>query len=197
MSILADNLKVLLWQSKGAYSQRSYGEYVETVALRCGMTPDHFRSILRDKERVTDQELAAIRLFFSDYSENLSGLQYDYLFSSLVEHSKEDILEKNLQYLFSTLEHGENTEFVEEIGVNPSTLTRWKQGKTKPDKYALSQIAKYFGIKDVDDLRTQFLFLELEPVSTQQKKQQCKKMIDEMDKDAFEAIFVALGKMLN
>ena len=197
MSILADNLKVLLWQSKGEYSQRSYGEHVENVALRCGMTPDHFRSILRDKEHITDQELVTIRSFFRNYSDNLSGLQYDYLFSSLIEHSKEDIFEKNLQYLLSTLEHGENAEFAEEIGVNPSTLTRWKQGKTKPDKYALSQIAKYFGIKDVDELRTQFLFLELEPVSTRQKKQQCKKMIDEMDKEAFEAIFVALGKLLN
>ena len=49
----------------------------------------------------------------------------------------------------------------------------------------------------MNDLRTQFLFLELEPVSTQQKKQYCKKMIDEIDKDAFEAIFVALEKMLS
>ncbi len=197
MSFLSENLKVLLWKSRGELSQKSYGEYVSIVASRCGMTAEHFRAVLRDKESVTNQELTALRSFFADYSDNLSALEYDYLFIDLVNRSKENILEKNLQYLFGTLEYGENAEFVEAIGVNPSTLTRWKQGKTKPDKYAQTQIARYFGFRDAEDLMNQFLFLGLEPVSTQQKKQHCIKLIDEMSKEDFEAIFVGLQKLLN
>lgn len=197
MSYLAENLKVLLWKSRGELSQKSYGEFIDLVAFRCGMTPEHFRLVLRDKDRITNQELTNLRSYFADYSDNLSALEYDYLFSDIIANSKEIILEKNTQYLLSTLEYGENTEFVETIGVNPSTLTRWKQGKTKPDKYAQTQIARYFGFKDVEDLKKQFLFLELEPVSTQQKKQQCKELIDAMDKETFETIYVALEKMLN
>ena len=197
MSYLAENLKVLLWKSKGDHSRKSYAEYIDTIAFRCGMTPERFRAILRDKDRATSQELMMLRSCFDAYSDDLSAIEYDFLFSDLVAHSKEEILEKNLKYLFSTLGHGENAEFVEAIGVNPSTLTRWKQGKTKPDKYAQTQIARYFGFRDAEELKSQFLFLGLEPVSTQQKKQQCKKMIDDMDKESFETIFIALKKMLN
>ena len=197
MSPLAENIKVLLWMSKGGSSQKSYREYIDYVATRCGMTPDRFRAILRDRAKITDQEVAALRLFFEDYSDNLSALEYTYLFSDLVACSGEDIREKNLRYLLESLEYGENAKFVAAMDVNPSTLTRWKQGKTKPDRYAQAQIAKYFGLKDVEDLKHQFLFLELEPVSTQQKKQYCTKLIDIMDKNSFEAIFAALEKILS
>ncbi len=197
MSYLVENLKVLIWRSKGELSQKSYSEHIDMIAARCGIASEHLRSILRDKERASNQELASLRIVFSDYSDNLSAIEYAFLFSDLIDNSRDNILRKNLNYLFGTLEHGENAEFVKEIGVNPSTLTRWKQGKTRPDKYALSQIARYFGFKDVNELSRQLLFLDLDPVSTQQKKKLCKKLIDEMDKDDFEMVFYALQKILD
>ena len=78
----------------------------------------------------------------------------------------------------------------------PSTLTRWKQGISKPDKHAQIQIAKYFGLRDSEDLKTKLLFLDLESVTTQQKKQECKQLIDNMNNNDFEMIFPALKKML-
>ena len=197
MSYLAENLKVLIWKSKSDLSQRSYNEHIDVIASRCQMTPEHLRSILRDNESATNRDLTALRMIFADYSDKLIALEYDFLFSDLVDSSKDEILSKNLQYLLSTLEHGENSEFVEKIGVNPSSLTRWKKGKTKPDKYAQTQIARYFGFRDPEDLKKQLLFLDLEPVSTQQKKKQCMKLIDEMEKEEFEKLYYALSKLLD
>ena len=192
MSYLADNLKVLLWKNKGELSQKTYSEYIDFVATQCSMDSDHFRSILRDQSDATDREEAALRKFFSDYSDTLSAMRYTNLFADLVVESGDEILEKNLMYLLKSIGHGENQEFVEEIGVNPSTLTRWKQGKTKPDKYAQTQIARYFGFRDANDLRGKFLFLDLDPVSTQQKKQDLKSRIDAMGKEEFESLYEAL-----
>ena len=196
MSCLAKNLQALIFLSKNEHPRQRYSEYVDLIASCCGMTPEHFRSILRDKTIPTNNEVSTLCDYFNEYSDNLAAIEYVYLFPELMSLSKEEILEKNLQYLFGTLEHGENAEFVEVIGVNPSTLTRWKQGKTKPDKYAQNQIARYFGLRDAEDLKQQLLFLGIEPVSTKQKKQHCKKMIDEMEKDEFEAVYRALEKML-
>ena len=53
MSYLSDNLKVLLWKSKGDFSQKSYSEYIDIVASQCNMSPNHFRAILRDKAKAT------------------------------------------------------------------------------------------------------------------------------------------------
>ena len=196
MSYLAENVKVLLWKSRGELSQKTYGEYIDFVAKQCGMTPHRFRAILRDEATASDTEEASLRSYFSEYSDVLTGLRYDYLFTDMVDKAGDEILVKNLHYLFGTIKHGENAEFVNFIEVNPSTLTRWKQGKSKPDKYAQTQIARYFGLKDSEDLKKQLLFLDLDPVSTQQKKQECKQLIDEMDKEEFDRIYTGLKKLL-
>ena len=196
MSDLADNVKVLLWQNKGEFSSWTYGEYIEFVSKQCGIIPERFRDILRDEAEATDVEEKRIRDYFSDDYDNLAAIRHEFLFAELMKQCSDEIVTKNLQYLLGLLEHGENSEFVRIIGVNPSTLTRWKQGKTKPDRYAQKQIAFFFGLKDEKSLWTELLFLDLEPVTTQQKKNECKQLIDELDRKSFEAVYVALKKVL-
>lgn len=197
MSYFADNLKVLLWKGKSDLSQRTYREYLDFVAIKCGLTPEHLRGILRDQETATASEQSSLCSYFGEYSDMLAAINYDFLFKDLVEQSGDELLRRNIQYLLGKIERGKNAGFVEKIGVNASTLTRWKQGKTKPDKYAQTEIAKYFGFRDTQELRSKFLFLDYEPVSEEQKKQECKTLIDNMSKEDFEAIFPALQKLLN
>ena len=195
-SCLAENLRILLWKNKRELSQKTYKEYIDFVAKQCGIEPNHFRGILCDEEKATGKEVASLLEFFNDFSDDIEAIQYAYQLTDLIDKAEKEILAKNLQYLFGTIKHGENAAFVNSIEVNPSTLTRWKQGKSKPDKYAQEQIAYYFGLKDAEDLKSELLFLDLDPVSTQQKKQECKRLIDEMSKDDFERIFAGLRKML-
>ncbi len=196
LSELSSNVKVLLWLNKSDFSAKTYADYIDFIAKQCLMTPEHFRSILLDEVEASDQDEKRIRNYFNDCWGDLSAIKYEFLFYDLISQSADEILVMNLQYLLGTLKYGENAEFVESIGVNQSTLTRWKQGKTKPDKYAQKQIAQFFGLKDAEELKTQLLFLDLEPVSVQQKKVECKELIDNMDRKSFELIYAALKKIL-
>ena len=81
------------------------------------------------------------------------------------------------------------------VDIDPSTLSRWKKGLTVPDKYHLRLICEYFHIAE-DSLRTEFLFLDLEPVTTQSKKNLCKEWIDQMSPEEFDALFPALKKLI-
>ena len=197
MSYLADNLKVLLWKNKGELSNRSYAEYIDHVAKQCRMDGEHFRAILRGDVQADDLEERKLRLFFEDFGYDLSAIRYMPLFEDLIEKSGDELLDRNLRFLLQSLERGENGEFIQAIGVNPSTVSRWKQGITKPDRESQRRICGFFGYSDERVLRRRFLFLGLEPVSTQQRKRRCQKLMENMDRDEFEKIYPALIKLLN
>lgn len=197
MSYLAENIKVLLWKNKGELSNKTYEEYIGHVACQCSMKPDRLCAILRDESEATSLEAARLTDFFQDYGYDLSAIQYMRLFDELIDRSEEILLAKNLQYLLQSLSRGKNAAFVEAIGVNPSTLSRWKNGSTRPDPDSQRKICAYFGYSDIRVLKRSFLFLGLEPISSEQRKQQCKDLIDHMDKDLFEKLYPALVKLLN
>ena len=197
MSFFSDNLKVLLWKNKGELTNKTYSEYIDYVAKQCHMTTEHFRDILLDDAEPTGAEEKALRDYFSDYGYDLAAIRYDFIFGTLVREGKNDLITKNLLFLLSSFEWGENAEFINAIGVNQSTVSRWKQGITKPDKESQLRICRYFGYPDARILREGFLFLGLEPISSKQRKQACKRMIDEMNKEEFERIYPALRKLLN
>ena len=197
MSFLSENLKVLLWKNKGELSNKTYSEYIDHVALQCRIAPDRFRAILRDEAQATSAEAGLLTKFFRDYGYDLSAIQYMPLFDDLIAKSAEELLSKNLQYLLKSLNRGQNADFIENIGVNPSTVSRWKNGTTKPDPDSQARICSYFGYPNARILRYSFLFLGLEPISSEQRKQQCKELIECMDKESFERIYPALLKLLN
>ncbi len=197
MGYLADNVKVLLWQNKNSLLGSEYDPYISFVAQQCKIDSPRFINILKGHVEASDNEVERIRSYFSDLGYDLDAIQYRFLFEELIEDSEEIILAKNLHYLLNSIKHGSNILFTEAIGVNPSTLTRWKQGKTMPDKYALSQIAHYFGFPDSSYLKTKLLFLNIDAVSLQQKKDECKRMIDSLDRESFEIIFPAICKLLS
>lgn len=197
MSFLSDNLKFLIWKNKGDLSQKTYGEYIEHIAIQCKMEPERLRQILRDEASASGSEVAALSVFFEDYGYDLAAIQYMPLFDELVKKAGNALLAKNIQYLLQSLTRGKNAEFIESIGVNPSTVSRWKQGTSKPDPHSQSRICAYFGYTDPQILKSSFLFLGLEPVSTEQRKQKCRDLIESMEKESFEEIYPALVKLLN
>lgn len=196
MSYIADNMKVLLWLGKGELSKRTYSEYIDHVAYRCGIEPVQFREMLLDERTFTPSDETELKGFFADQGFDLSAIRYDFLFSNLLQKRKEELIAKNLKHLLSSFEWGENAEFVDAIGINPSTLSRWKQGKNLPDPVSQERICSYFGYYDVGVLVKGFLFLGLVPVSITQKKQSIKGMIDGIGRDDFERIYPALVKLL-
>lgn len=197
MSFLSENLKILVWKNKGELSNKTYSEYIDHIAVQCHITSDRLRAILRGDADATSAEAGRLASFFQDYGYDLSAIQYMNLFEDLVLKSGEELLSKNLQYLLKSLNRGENAGFIEALGVNPSTVSRWKNGATKPDLDSQNRICAYFGYPNARILKYSLLFLGLEPVSSEQRKQQCKQLIECMDKEPFERIYPALLKLLN
>ena len=74
--------------------------------------------------------------------------------------TEQKTLEANLNFLFDTLRYGESKEFTEAIGVAPSTVTKWKEGKHLPNDYSCTLIADYFGLPDVRMLKETHLLQE-------------------------------------
>lgn len=95
-----------------------------------------------------------------------------------------------------TIPPGKQQRFVESIGMNPSTLSRWKRRKTRPDTYAKGQIAAYFGFESLEEIMMSFLFLGLEPFTDAQERLYCQNQIDQVDNEAFRKIYPALVKLL-
>ena len=195
LSYIAENLKVLIWQSKSDAGQ-SYPEDIDYIAQRCQMYPGRFRDILLDKATVSMQEESALQHFFANLGYDAYAISYDFLYADVVDQFKQDLLDKNIRYLLSSLKHGQGKDFAEAMGVNITTVTRWKNGITKPDRYVLPQIARYYGFPDVNFLKSSFLFLDLLPASTQQKKDACINLICEMGREDFEALYPAIMKLL-
>ena len=208
MSILSENVKTLIWKIKGPLPKEDYAEYIEYIARECKMPEEHFRAVLRGEAVLANTELGVLLSFFREEDKYLGDKKLDddklqitkFLETNMVEEltkrEKEELLERNLQYLLKTLTRGNNVKFIKEIGVNPSTVSRWKQGLTKPDKYSQANICRYFGYHDTAVLRNSYILFGLEPVSCEQKKQRIKEMIESMDKDTFESIYPALEKLL-
>ena len=197
MSILSDNLKVLIWQNQRELGNMSYKEYIALVARQCGIAPLHFHALILDREEVTSQEEEMICSFFSDSGYDLTTIHTHFIFDDLMERNKQNLIDKNIHYLVSNLDWGENNDFIKFIGVNSSTVFRWKQGKTRPDAKKQMQICQYFGFSDTNVLWRGFLFFDLEPLSYQQKLKCCKKMLDDMPKEEFERIYPAICKLLS
>lgn len=196
MSYLSNNLKVLIWKNKGELSNQTYEEYISHIAKQCQMKPDYFREILRDRIIATEHDIFLIRRYFEDYGYDLTAIHYNFLFEDVVAKAGDILLMKNIKYLLNSLSRGKNAAFIEAIGVNPSTVSRWKQGLTKPDKDSQHRICQYFGYTDIKILRKSFLFLGLEPATTEQRKRECQELICSMENDTFDKLYPAILKLL-
>lgn len=192
---LVKNLKYLIWADKKSLPKLTYSEYLDFAAAQCGMLPERFRDILRNDAIATGREEYQIKTHYEDLGYDLTAIRDTDLFSETPDYMQFELLRENLMYLLRKIPRGGNAEVVKAVDIDPSTLSRWKKGLTIPDKYHLRLICEYFHMAE-DSLRTEFLFLDLEPVTTQSKKNLCKEWIDQMSPEEFDALFPALKKLI-
>ena len=199
MNYLAENLKYWLW-TIARHNHKSEEEY-ETILIEtadaCGIPFQRFRNILNEKTDASDAEIQQIKHYFSTFDqEKADFLKYEFLFGGDMEAHKKELISDNIMFLIRTIAWGDNRDLVNTLQINNSTLTRWKSGTMKPSKHFQRELCKYYGIGDVDDLKTAYLFFGLSPVTTPQRKMECKRLIDALDRDGFEAVYPALLKLL-
>jgi len=105
------------------------------------------------------------------------------------------ILTENISFLFATVEHGQMSAVAERLGVNQSTIQRWRSG-SKPAANKQSKIAEEFGLPPSIDLNDNTLFLSLDPISLRQKREWLKARVEELDQHELTELFPALRRIL-
>lgn len=183
---LAENLRYLLWKKHGqsrecwiADVRRWFGCSSE---MACELlTNGHGRSIdsavvletLVSQTNISDQELAHEQLL-----------------------PEQEILANNIDCLFAELGHGRRAEVANEIGVDVSTISRWRRGKLKPSAERLQRLQSLFGLSDSINLRRDPLFLSIFPISESQRREWLKNQIGRLPPDDLNALFPALQRLL-
>jgi len=111
-----------------------------------------------------------------------------------VEHG---VLAQNISYLTDGLIHGEKRKLSDDLGVHPTTLSRWISGVQKPEKLMIHRLSLWFGLKTGELNGEKPLFLELNAISAQERRQWLKNAVDEMDIDSISQLFPALKRLLS
>jgi transcriptional regulator with XRE-family HTH domain len=108
-----------------------------------------------------------------------------------------DILQTNLQFLFETLEHGGKKALAAALDLDPTTVSRWLNGTYVPHGQTLQQLVSYFGLPAGTDLRSEPVFLSVEPIAITQRRVWLHQRIDALPLDALRELYPALRLLLD
>ena len=176
------NLRYLLWRQGAAradWSQQIAGwlacSQTRARSLLANATPDQ-REVdsLAEKLGVTSEELS---------------------FTHLIDELAEDLFLENLRFLVGSVEHGEKSKIASELGVHPTSLSRWIAGTHHPDKRYRTLLAQYFGLSSTD-LASTPLFLSPIPVGDGDRRRWLNEAIENIDQRELNDIFPALFKLM-
>lgn len=199
MNYLAENVKYLMWaiSKKKKLSFSGYEPFLNTIATGCGIPQERFRKALEEKAELTEEEIRGVKTYFAQFdSDRAPYLDCELLFQEDIRANQKELVLENILFLIQSIPWGDNKDFTDALEIRGSTLSRWKNGEMKPSRHFQAEICKYFGLGDLDDLKTAYLFFGLSPVTTPQRKLEWKKMIDELSRADFEAVYPALLKLL-
>ena len=105
-----------------------------------------------------------------------------------------DVPSENVRYLLSAMPHKKG-EFASRIGKDPTTISRWATGKTRPPPKTLEKIADFFGLRAVD-LSRDPVFLSWQPPTPHQRRELLKSRVDSLGDDDLAELYPALLKLL-
>jgi transcriptional regulator with XRE-family HTH domain len=110
------------------------------------------------------------------------------------EHA--DLLLENLRHLFGSLDHGGKKAVADSLGIDPTTISRWLNGSSKPHSRSLELLARHFGLPANTDLRIAPVFLAFEPLAATERRQWLHSRIDALTQDDLRSLYPALHRLL-
>lgn len=177
-----ENLHYLLWSKEPANRER-------------------WRDLLAGWARCDEVRSAALirgALPSPDELRNLGSLTEDdeerLRFSRLLK--PDEILKRNIDYLFEGLDHGMKGEYAKVLEVDLSTISRWRRGRARPSRSHIRALAVKFVLDPDVDLEETPLFLSPVPVSLSQRREWLKTRIDRLPTEQLTALFPALQRLL-
>jgi len=185
MPDLSQNIRYLLWK-KGVDRFEWPAKFAEVV----GCAEDAAENLLSGGCAILgDKELKALA--------NFAGVeQLDLTSKDLLVSADLNLFHENLSFLIDLLPHGEKQHFAQELGVDATTISRWKSGAQRPTKNKLKMVRNYFGVEDDVILEETPLFLSVWPIGVFGTKRWLHRRIEKLDKGAIRLLYPALKRLL-
>jgi len=185
MPDLCLNVRFLLWK-KGV----ARAEWASKLAALLGWSDDAAELFLTGESgALGDKELKSLARFGGVAEGDLTA-------KDLLAAANLDLFHANLSFLIDLLPHGEKKRFAEKLGVDATTISRWKNGAQKPTKRKLTAILRYFGLQDETDLSSVPVFLSAGPVGTVETRNWLHVRIDRLDAEILQGLFPALSRLV-
>jgi len=174
------NLLFLLWEK-----EKDRNKWPTNLGKILGGEAEDLENILQERIRLSGQQIDRLAEYF-----NIEKAEFQTV--DLLETT--NIFKENFCFLLN--ECSEKKDIRKELGVHPSTISKWKSGKQPPSSTHLRHIKKVFGLDDSIDLNRDPLFLSMEPVSDLGKKQWIKENIDSLSPQGLRELYPALRRLL-
>jgi len=107
-----------------------------------------------------------------------------------------NVLSENLRLLFSTLGHGGKKAIALELGIDPTTISRWLSGAYEPQLASLRQLVSYFGLPPDTDIQEDPIFLSVEPISVIERRNWLHGRVNALSSNELRELFPALVRIL-
>lgn len=180
---VALNIRFLLWQKgveKTSWSE-VLSEWIDCKIPRA--------VILLDQGDMLIEEIECL-------SERVKVSKRNILHSKL--YLKVNIFSENIKYLFNSIGHGGQQKIAQELQLDPTTISRWKNGTLKkPGTRNHNLLKKHFHLSEEIDLCDHPIFLSNKPITIYEKKTLLIDGINSMDSSSLKDLFPALIKLIN
>ena len=182
IQIQARNMRLLLWRQ-----EEHRDKWPARLASWLGIEIGRARELLLNGG-LTDKE--AERL-----SETTKQPTEELLHADFVQGT--DVLRENLKYLLSSLPHGKQKEVAGNLGVDATTVSRWRSGTLQnPTPRNLEAIKTRFNIPPSTDLSIEPIFLDMEPLLDHERRNWLLTAIKNLESTRLRQYFPALRKLL-
>lgn len=185
MPDLCLNVRFLLWK-KGV----ARAEWAHKLTALLGWSEETTEAFLTtESSTLSDKELKTLSRFGGVADGDLAT-------KDLLATANLDLFHENLSFLIDLLPHGEKKRFAEKLGVDATTISRWKNGAQKPTKRKLTAILRYFGLPDWTDLAVEPVFLSAGPIGTSEMRDWLHVRIRNIDGEVLRGLFPAFARLL-
>jgi transcriptional regulator with XRE-family HTH domain len=181
MDNLSQNLKYLLLE-KGV----DRGKWVQHLSSLIQSGIERARSIINgDVVELHQEELKSLAQF--------SGREPGELLSeNLLIIDDVDVFSKNLSFLIDRLPHGRKKHLAENLKVDQTTISRWRNRTQRPTKKKVLAILDYFNLPRSTDLEKEPLFLSTMPIGEDETKKWLIDKIEKLDREKLKELTPAL-----
>jgi transcriptional regulator with XRE-family HTH domain len=185
MPDLCLNIRYLLW--KMSIPRSEWGKKLSDLL---GWSEGRAEELFEGNEIPRNSELKTLAKFGGVSEKDLTSKDF-------LQADRVDIFHENLSFLIDLLPHGEKKHFADKLGVDATTISRWKNGSQHPTKRKISAIIRYFSLSEDTDLMAVPVFLSLGPIGEAEVRKWLHQQIDQLDSSTLQDLLPALNRIFH